>query len=127
MKTLDKISISRVADFNHFWVINFLQQSDAVYVHLREYLVKFRRSNRIHLDKTEIEPFLNIFIAEYIRNKRSVHVFVNSCHTCMRCILNQSFSCFPAISVDRLAGEGGGVFHINLYGTCRFSGYHFSA
>ena len=22
---------------------------------------------------------------------------------------------------------GGGHFHINLYGTCRFSGYHFSA
>ena len=24
-------------------------------------------------------------------------------------------------------GGGGGHFHINLYGTCRFSGYHFSA
>ena len=22
---------------------------------------------------------------------------------------------------------GGGHFHVNLYGTCRFSGYHFSA
>ena len=44
----------------------------------------------------------NDFIAEYMINKRSIHVFMNSSEKFMRCLLNQSFLCCLVIFVDAL-------------------------
>ena len=66
--------------------------------------MKFSKNCRIHLHKTEKEKEiseLNDFIAEYMLNKRSIHVFMKS-KKFMRCLLNQSFLCCLVISVDVL-------------------------
>ena len=62
------------------------QKSDEVCVHQCEYVMKFRRSNQIHLSKTEIEASEGIFIAEHMLGGRSNHIFVNSFNTFMRCV-----------------------------------------
>ena len=41
--------------------------------------------------------------------------------------LNQAISSIIVNQSDLCMGGGGGHFHIKLSGTCRFSGYHFSA
>ena len=73
-----------VAYFNQYTII--------VYIHQCEHVMELRRDN--HLLKTEIETPESIFITEYVLNKTSMHVFVNSSYTFMRCVLNQSFPCF---------------------------------
>ena len=73
-----------------------------MYVHQYEDIVSFSRINQIHLLKTEIENSENILIEEYILNKGSIHVFLNSSNIFMRCILTQTISCFPSISVALL-------------------------
>ena len=45
------------------------------YVNLCEHIMKFSQNCRIHLRKTEKEISDNNFIAEYMVNKRSIHVF----------------------------------------------------
>ena len=60
----------------------------------------FDEINRIYLHKKEIEVSENIFVAEYMLNKISIHVFVNSSSTFLRCALNELFLCFPVITVD---------------------------
>ena len=58
------------------------------------------RKLRIYLRRTEKETSKNNFVAEYMINKRSIHVLMHVSKKFMRCILNQSFSCCLAISVD---------------------------
>ena len=48
----------------------------------------------INYRKTETETAENIFIAEYMFNKKSIHVFVSSSYTFLRCVLNNSFLMF---------------------------------
>ena len=47
-------------------------------VHLCEHIMKLRRIDCIYLGKAEGETSENNFIAEYMLNKSSIHVFKNS-------------------------------------------------
>ena len=86
-----------------------LHKLDALNVHLCEDITTSDKT--IHSRKTVIETTGNIFIAEYMLNKkRSIYVFVKSSHTFMTCVshiydMSQSFSCFPVISVDTLVTQ----------------------
>ena len=60
---------------------------------------------KIGLHKTEIAASENVIIADFMLNKTSIQVFVDSSHTFMKCILNQSFLRFLATSVHTLVTQ----------------------
>ena len=69
------------------------------------------RKNRIHLCKTEIETPKNIFTAEYMINRRSIHAFVSSFNAFMKCVVNQFFYVFVSSnSVDKIASKSMNIF-----------------
>ena len=45
------------------------------------------------------------YIAEYVLNKTSIYVFVNSCNAFMKCVMNRSFLCCPTTSVDTIVTQ----------------------
>ena len=86
-----KVYYNFVFKTGRFWPFfgdQFSQRPYAVCVHLCEHIRKLGRNNRSHLRKKDSRKN---FIAEYVLNKRSIHVYVNSSQKFTRCVLNLSF------------------------------------
>ena len=71
LETTSRIKTGR---FWPFWGNQFLQKSDAVYIHRCEHIMMLQQSNRVYLCRTEIERWENIFISEHMLNKMSIYV-----------------------------------------------------
>ena len=62
------------------------------------------------------------------RNLCSSYICLNYSHFRVQSYLHSQFLHLFVWTIKTTpGGGGGGHFHINLYGTCRSSGYHFSA